>query len=529
MNISENFEDILKIQPSAKYAPLADRMRPLELGEFIGQEHIVGKGKILQRMIEEDRIFSMILWGPPGCGKTTLARIIANKTKSNFISYSAVISGIKQIKDVMEIAQTEQKTHNKRTIIFIDEIHRFNKAQQDAFLPYVEEGTIILIGATTENPSFEIISALLSRCKVFVLNKLNEAEIAILLKRSLADKDRGYGTYNVEIEDETIEFLAGYSDGDSRIAYNILEMAVTSFEIGQMQKPDKTQKTDKTQELNNAQESDKTQQLDKVKQFGRTQETGKQKPVKVQGTDKTRELGQSRELDNAQQTTEEPSKNIPIKVDIPLIENIIQKKALLYDKGGEEHFNIISALHKSLRGSDPDAAVYWTIRMLESGEDPLYILRRMVRFASEDVGLADPSALSMAIAAKAAFEFIGPPEGYLAILQTAIYLAITPKSNAIYKTYSNTMEDIKRYQSLPVPYHIRNAPTKLMKNIGYSKGYIYPHNHENAIVYQSYLPDEIKGKKYYFPTERGYEKELKLRMEKITEYKQKLKNSSENK
>jgi putative ATPase len=464
MNISENFEDELKILPSAKFAPLADRMRPLELDEFIGQEHIVGKGKILQRMIEEDRIFSMILWGPPGCGKTTLARIIANKTQSKFISYSAVISGIKQIKEVMEIAQIEQKTHNKRTIIFIDEIHRFNKAQQDAFLPYVEEGTIILIGATTENPSFEIISALLSRCKVFVLNKLNETEITILLKRSLKDKKRGFGNYKVEVEDEAIEYLASYSDGDSRIAYNILELAVTSFKIGNKQEPD-----------------------------------------------------------NVSKVNEKTLKNIPIKIDIPLIENIIQKKALLYDKGGEEHFNIISALHKSLRGSDPDAAVYWTIRMLESGEDPLYILRRMVRFASEDVGLADPNALSMAIAAKAAFEFIGPPEGYLAIIQTAIYLAITPKSNALYKTYLNTMEDIKRYQSLPVPYHIRNAPTKLMKNIGYSKGYIYPHNHENAIVYQSYLPDELNGKKYYFPTERGYEKDLKLRLEKIIDYKQKLK------
>jgi putative ATPase len=501
MNIIENFDDSLKIQPSAKYAPLADRMRPLELDEFIGQEHIVGKGKILQRMIEEDRIFSMILWGPPGCGKTTLARIIANKTQSNFISYSAVVSGIKQIKDVMEIAQNEQETHNKRTIIFIDEIHRFNKAQQDAFLPYVEEGTIILIGATTENPSFEIISALLSRCKVFVLNKLNETEITILLKRSIADKNRGYGNYKVEVEDETIEFLASYSDGDSRVAYNILEMAVSSFKIGQGQAPENAPET-----------GGMAQQTDKEKQLDRAQKTGKRQ-----------------QLDNTRQTTEKLLKNIPIKIDIPLIENIIQKKALLYDKGGEEHFNIISALHKSLRGSDPDAAVYWTIRMLESGEDPLYILRRMVRFASEDVGLADPNALSMAIAAKAAFEFIGPPEGYLAIIQTAIYLAITPKSNAVYKTYSNTMEDIRRYQSLPVPYHIRNAPTKLMKDIGYSKGYIYPHNHENALVYQSYLPDEIKDKKYYFPTERGFEKELKLRLEKITEYKQKLKNSRENK
>jgi putative ATPase len=464
MNLFEDFDNSLKIKPSAKYAPLADRMRPLELDEFIGQEHIVGKGKILQRIIEEDRIFSMILWGPPGCGKTTLARIIANKTESKFISYSAVISGIKQIKDVMEIAQVEQKTHNKRTIIFIDEIHRFNKAQQDAFLPYVEEGTIILIGATTENPSFEIISALLSRCKVFVLNKLNENEITVLLKRALTDKKRGYGNYNIKIDNETIEFLARYSDGDSRIAYNILELAVTSFKI-----------------------------------------------------------------DETQETNEKTLKNTPIKIDIRLIENIIQKKALLYDKAGEEHFNIISAMHKSLRGSDPDAAVYWTIRMLESGEDPLYVLRRMVRFASEDIGLADPNALGITIAAKAAFEFIGPPEGYLAIIQAAIYLALTPKSNALYKTYSNAMEDIRRYQSLPVPYHIRNAPTKLMKNIGYSKGYIYPHNHENAIVYQSYLPDEIKGKKYYFPTERGFEKDLKLRLEKITEYKQKLKNSSENK
>ena len=443
MTLFDKFEN--NKSKSSSNSPLADRMRPKDLDEFVGQEHLVGENKVLRRMINEDKLFSIIFWGPPGCGKTTLARIIAKKTKSRFISFSAVTSGIKQIKEVMEIAKYEKIIHNKNTILFIDEIHRFNKAQQDAFLPFVEDGTIILIGATTENPSFEVISALLSRCKVFILNKLTFEEIRILLKRALTDKERGLGNYKISMDSETIDFISRFCDGDSRIAYNILEMA---FNIAQK---------------------------------------------------------------NNKETTS--------KIDIPLIENIIQKKALLYDKNGEEHFNLISALHKSLRGSDPDAAAYWIARMLESGEDPLYILRRMVRFASEDIGLADPNALTVAISAKESFEFIGPPEGYLAIIEAAIYLALSPKSNSLYLTYQNVEEDIKNYQSLPVPYHIRNAPTKLMKEIGYSNGYKYPHNFDDAIVNQSYLPEELKNKKYYHPTDRGFEKELRERIQKIIQIK----------
>lgn len=443
MTLFDRLED--NKSKSLSTSPLADRIRPKDLNEFVGQEHLVGENKVLRRMIDEDKLFSIIFWGPPGSGKTTLAKIIAKKTKSRFISFSAVTSGIKQIKEVMEIAKYEKKIHNKNTILFIDEIHRFNKAQQDAFLPFVEDGTIILIGATTENPSFEIISALLSRCKVFILNKLTSEEIKILLKRVLTDKERGLGNYKISINSETIDFISRFCDGDSRIAYNILEMA---FNIAQKN-----------------------------------------------------------------------NKDAIVKIDIPLIENIIQKKALLYDKNGEEHFNLISALHKSLRGSDPDAAVYWIVRMLEGGEDPLYILRRMVRFASEDIGLADPNALTITISAKESFEFIGPPEGYLAIIEAAIYLALSPKSNSLYLTYQNVKEDIKNFQSLPVPYHIRNAPTKLMKEIGYSSGYKYPHNFDDSIVNQSYLPEELKNKKYFYPIDRGFEKELKERIQKIIQIK----------
>jgi putative ATPase len=443
MTLFDKFED--NKSKSSSNSPLADRMRPKDLDEFVGQEHLVGENKVLRRMINEDKLFSIIFWGPPGCGKTTLAKIIAKKTKSRFISFSAVTAGIKQIKEVMEIAKYEKKIHNKNTILFIDEIHRFNKAQQDAFLPFVEDGTIILTGATTENPSFEVISALLSRCKVFILNKLTSEEIRILLNRAITDKERGLGNYKISIDSETINFISRFCDGDSRIAYNILEMA---FSI-----------------------------------------------------------------------TQKNNKEATAKIDIPLIENIIQKKALLYDKNGEEHFNLISALHKSLRGSDPDAAVYWIIRMLEGGEDPLYILRRMVRFASEDIGLADTNALTVTISAKESFEFIGPPEGYLAIIEAAIYLALSPKSNSLYLTYQNVEEDIKNFQSLSVPYHIRNAPTKLMKEIGYSSGYKYPHNFDGAIVNQSYLPEELKNKKYYHPTDRGFEKELKERIKKIIQIK----------
>ena len=452
------FEDISKENANIPDgAPLAERMRPEKLEDFVGQEHIIGKDSILRKIIDSDSLFSIIFWGPPGCGKTTLAKIIAHRTESRFVSYSAVVSGIKQIKAVMEVGEYEKKSNKKRTILFIDEIHRFNKAQQDAFLPYVENGTIILIGATTENPSFEVISALLSRCKVFVLHKLTPQQISILIKRAMGDKEKGLGKYNIEIEDSTINFIAGFADGDSRIAYNILELAVKSFDT---------------------------------------------KTIKA--------------------------KNTRLIIDVPLVENIVQKKALLYDRDGEEHFNLISALHKSLRGSDPDASAYWTVRMLESGEDPLYILRRMVRFASEDIGLADPEALNVAIAAKDSFEFIGPPEGYLAIVEAAVYLALAPKSNAVYQTYGNVQLDIEKYQSLPVPYHIRNAPTRLMKDIGYGKGYKYPHSFKKAIVAQSYLPDILENRKYYHPSERGFEKELKERIRKIAEYKAKLKNKDDN-
>jgi len=430
-------------------APLADRMRPRNLDEFVGQEHLVGKGKILREIIENDRPYSIIFWGPPGSGKTTLAKIIAEKTKSRFISFSAVTSGIKQIKEVMEIARYNKREHSIKTILFVDEIHRFNKAQQDAFLPFVESGTIILMGATTENPSFEVISALLSRTKTFVLYKLSHEDIKTLIERVLIDSERGLGKYNIKISNEAIDFIARFSDGDARIAYNILELAAVAY-------------------------------------F----------------------------KENKQKTME---------IDTHLIENIIQKKALLYDKNGEEHFNLISALHKSLRDSDPDAAVYWTVRMLESGEDPLYIIRRMVRFASEDVGLADPNALQVAISAKQSFEFIGPPEGYLAIIEAVIYLTLAPKSNSLYTTYNKVKSDVEEFGSLPVPYHIRNAPTRLMKDIGYGKGYKYAHDYSGAVVDQTHLPEKLLSRKYYSPADRGFEKELMERLKNINILKKKQK------
>ena len=429
------------------YAPLADRMRPLKLDDFMGQEHIAGRDKVLRQIIENDKLYSMIFWGPPGSGKTTIARIIAVNTKSKFVSFSAVIAGIKQIKDVMELAAYEIRQNNLKTILFVDEIHRFNKAQQDAFLPFVENVTIILIGATTENPSFEVNSALLSRCKVFIFNKLSEENIFELLNKALIDKTNGLGNYNLKIEDAALRFIAQFADGDARIAYNIIEL------------------------VNNSLPEERT----------------------------------SQEI-----------------ITYAQIEAIIQKKVLLYDKNGDEHFNIISALHKSMRGSDPDAAAYWTLRMIEGGEDPLYIIRRIVRFAAEDIGLADTNALAVALSAKSSFEFIGPPEGNLAIIESAVYCALAPKSNSLYKAYNEIMMDIKNHMTLPVPMHIRNAPTKLMKELGYGNGYKYPHDYSNAIVSQSYLPEKLKGKKYYQPTERGFEKVLKERLAKIAEYKSKL-------
>ena len=433
---------------SGSYSPLADRIRPTSLDDFVGQEHLFGKDKILRKIIESDNLTSMIFWGPPGSGKTTVAGIIKEKTSNKFLSFSAVTSGIKQLKEIMDIAAREIEMTGLKTVLFIDEIHRFNKAQQDAFLPFVEKGIITLLGATTENPSFEINSALLSRCKVFIFNRLTNENLKFLLKKAINDPVRGYGKLDVRIDDSTVDFIAHFADGDARVAYNILELSIQS----------------------------------------------------ATGTDKKE-----------------------INITTPVIEHIIQRKMLFYDKNGEEHYNLISALHKSMRGSDPDAAAYWTVRMIESGEDPLYIIRRIVRFAAEDIGLADTNALTVSLAAKEAFRFLGAPEGNLAIVEAAVYCSLAPKSNSIYATYNNIMKNINKYLSLPVPLHIRNAPTKLMKEAGYGKGYAYPHDFKDGIVRQSYLPDEIAASQFYFPTERGFEKILKERLRKIKDYKKNFK------
>ena len=424
--------------------PLAERMRPRHIGEFVGQDNVVSAGSLIRHAIEEDRIFSMIFWGPPGCGKTTLARIIAGETQSYFVHFSAVLSGVKEIRAVIEEARNQQKIHRKRTILFVDEIHRFNKAQQDAFLHHVESGLITLIGATTENPSFEVIAPLLSRCRVITLDRLTEEDISAIIDIALSDEQRGLGSLNIELAADARDYIVRIADGDARVALNSLEVA-GSLVISK-QKPDSS-------------------------------------------------------------TT---AGDITLKD----LEIAIQKKALVYDKGGEEHYNLISALHKSLRGSDPDAALYWLARMLAGGEDPFYIARRMVRFASEDIGNADPNALSITMNAMEAFKFLGHPEGELALAQAAVYLATAPKSNSIYSAFGKTRAAIKKTGSLPVPFHIRNAPTKLMKDIGYGKNYKYAHNYENAIVPQEYLPDELKGQFFYFPTNRGFEKIIKDRLDK---------------
>ncbi len=423
---------------NVRRTPLADRMRPQTLDEFVGQKHILEKGSVLRKAIEEDKIQSVIFWGPPGTGKTTLAQIIAKATGAHFISFSAVLSGIKEIKAVMAEATRMKEFYNRKTILFIDEVHRFNKAQQDAFLPHVEKGNIVLIGATTENPSFEVISALLSRTKVYTLNPLKEDELKIIIKRAIKEKKRGLGNLNVELEEKALDYIAQMANGDARIALSTLEFAVL---------------------------------------------------------------------------TTPPDKKGIRKISLKIAEETMQKKALVYDKGGEEHYNIISALHKSLRGSDPDAALYWLGRMLAGGEDPLYIARRMVRFACEDVGNADPQALQVAIAAKEAYHFLGSPEGELALAQAAVYLATAPKSHAVYKAFSLVQEDIQRTQALPVPMHIRNAPTGLMKDLGYGKGYKYPHDFPDHFVDETYLPENLKGRKYYQPSDFGFEKEIKKRLE----------------
>ena len=412
-------------------------MRPRTLEEFVGQEHLLGKGKVLRQAIESDQLPSMILWGPPGSGKTTLAMIIASTTGAQFLSFSAVLSGVKEIKEVVQEAQ-EWRHQKKRTVLFVDEIHRFNKAQQDAFLPHVEKGTIILIGATTENPSFEVISPLLSRSKVFTLQSLTEEEVELILNRALADEERGLGKFPATVESEVLKGICRVANGDARAALNTLEMVILTTS------PD-------------------GQGLRAVKKIH--------------------------------------------------LEEVLQKKSFLYDKAGEEHYNLISALHKSLRGSDPDAALYWLGRMIEAGEDPLYLARRMIRFASEDVGMADPQALPITVAAMQAFHFIGLPEGTLALAEAAVYLATAPKSNALYVAYGNVKRDVQEMESMPVPLHIRNAPTRLMKDLGYGKDYQYPHDYPEHFVEEEYLPENLRGRVYYHPTELGFEKEVKRRLE----------------
>jgi putative ATPase len=418
-------------------APLAERMRPRSLDELMGQEHLVGPGKPLRVQIDRDDAGSMIFWGPPGVGKTTLAKIIAETTKATFIEFSAVTSGIKEIKQVMADAAKAAEFHS-RTILFIDEIHRFNKAQQDAFLPYVERGTIRLIGATTENPSFEIISALLSRCRVYVLEPLKEEQIVTLLKRALADRERGLGAQQLAADDDGLELMAGYSSGDCRNAYNTLEVA-------------------------------------------------------------------------AQLATADGTKHITREI----AKEAIQQRVVMYDKAGEEHFNLISALHKSVRNSDPDAALYWLGRMLAGGEDPLYLARRIVRMAVEDIGLAAPEALHLCLSAKDTYDFLGSPEGELALAEAVVYLALAPKSNAVYMAFGAVKEDIEHTRQEPVPLHLRNAPTKLMKELGYAEGYKYAHDEEEKVADMDCLPDSLKGRSYYHPTQEGREKQLAQRLEEI--------------
>ncbi len=434
-----------KAQKAAEaQSPLADRMRPKSLESFVGQNHVVGPGGLIRNAIEKDKIFSMILWGPPGCGKTTLARIIAAETSCHFVHFSAVLSGVKEIRSVIETAREQLTLFRRRTILFVDEIHRFNKAQQDAFLHHVESGLITLIGATTENPSFEVISPLLSRCRVVILHTLSSDEIGVIIDRALKDEQKGLGKLKLDINDDTLAYLKRIAEGDARVALNNLEIAASL-----------------TQAENDLKEK----------------------------------AGSHR------------------RISLKDLESALQKKALVYDKTGEEHYNLISAFHKSLRGSDPDAALYWLGRMLAAGEDPFYVARRMVRFASEDIGNADPQALGVAMNAMEAFKFLGHPEGELALAQAVVYLATAPKSNSVYKAYGQVKTDIDHTGTLPVPLHIRNAPTGLMKDLGYGKDYKYAHDYEGAYVPQEYLPEKLKGQHYYFPSVRGYEKIIKQHLD----------------
>ncbi len=421
--------------------PLPARMRPESIDEIVGQQHLLGPGKILRRLIEQDAVSSMIFWGPPGVGKTTLAGVIAAQTKARFINFSAVTSGIKEIRAVMEEAE-QTRLLGETTILFVDEIHRFNKAQQDAFLPFVERGSIILIGATTENPSFEVNGALLSRCKVFVLKALTEEEIATLLRRALTDP-RGFGGQSVAVDEDALQMIASFANGDARTALSTLEMAVLN---GNMQ-------------------------------------------------------------------------DESVTVTAETVEQCVSRKSLLYDKKGEEHYNLISALHKSMRNSDPDAAVYWLARMLEAGEDPLYIARRLVRFAAEDVGLADPRALELTVAAYQACHFIGMPECSVHLTETAVYLSLAPRSNALDRAYMAARHDAMTQMAEPVPLHLRNAETKLMKEVGYGKGYRYAHDEQDKIADMDCLPDALLGRVYYDPTDQGHEARFKDRLAFIKQWK----------
>jgi len=448
MDLFSNIEKVPN-KPSNKSTPLADRMRPEKLEDFVGQKHLLAPGKPLKVNIERDELRSIILWGPPGTGKTSLAHVIANMTRSDFIHFSAVLAGIKEIKAVMSEAE-RVRPYGRKTILFIDEIHRFNKAQQDAFLPHVETGNIILIGATTENPSFEINAALLSRSKVYVLETLAVEDILFLLKKALSDQEKGLGAEPVEITDDLLTQIALFANGDARTAYNTLELAF------QLTPPS----------------------------------TAGKKIITAQ-----------------------------------LLADTFQRKMLLYDKSGEEHFNLISALHKSMRNSDPDATLYWLGRMIESGEDPLFIARRIVRFASEDVGLADPAALPLAVSAMQAFHFIGLPEGTLALAEAAVYMATAPKSNALYKAYESVLQDVQGTLAEPVPLHLRNAPTSLMKDLGYGKGYKYAHNFSEHVTNMNCLPPSLLGKRYFSPSGEGFEATVSQRLK---EWRDKVKQYREN-